>query len=75
MSNILILDTLGQRYGRLPSEVLASGSTLDLYVMDAAMSWHDVQQKRANGQVADTYTQDDMVAMLQRAKEQNGQVY
>ena len=72
MSNILILDTLGERYGMLPSEVLARSSTLDLFVLDAATTWHNYQSNKAQGKYADQYTTEDMASMLEKARQQNG---
>lgn len=71
---ILTLDTMGERYGMLPSEVLARGSTVDLYVMDAALSYHDYQHKKSSGKYAGQETPDELAAMIQRAREQHGQV-
>jgi len=39
MSLILSLDTLGQRYGMLPSKLIAEASTFDLVVMDMALTY------------------------------------
>ncbi|CAB4153399.1 hypothetical protein UFOVP623_21 [uncultured Caudovirales phage] len=44
---ILTIDTLAERYKMLPSEIMARSTTFDLYVMDAAMSYHNYQQKKA----------------------------
>lgn len=66
---ILTLDTIGERYGMLPSEVIARGTTLDLWVMDIALSYHDHQRKKAEKKVdADMFEQDDLQAMLARAR-------
>ena len=65
---ILTLDTLGERYGRLPSEVLAQGSTLDLYIMDAALTYRDYQQKKADGKYTETHTDSDLQAILDKAR-------
>lgn len=62
-----MLDTLGERYGILPSEVLSRASTLDLYIMDVAMSWHDHQHRKATGQPQD-FTKEEMQEMLARAR-------
>jgi hypothetical protein len=44
---VLVLDTLATRYHLLPSEVLARSDTLDYFVMDVAISWHNSQQEEA----------------------------
>jgi hypothetical protein len=65
---ILTLDNLGERYGRLPSEVLAQGSTLDLYIMDAALTYRDYQQKKADGKYTDVHTTNELQAILDKAR-------
>jgi len=42
-----MLDTLGERYGKLPSEVLEFGSTFDLWVFDVAMGYRNLLDKRS----------------------------
>jgi len=71
MVSILQVDGLGKRYGLLPSEVLKRGNTFDLYIMDVAMTFeHYHNYKAANNGKAPVpdYTQDELMAMLNRAK-------
>ena len=42
------IDTLGKRYGILPSEVLTRADTFDLYIMDAALTFENYHKKKAN---------------------------
>jgi hypothetical protein len=42
------IDTLGKRYGLLPSEVLMRADTFDLYIMDAALTFENYHNKKAN---------------------------
>lgn len=66
---ILTLDTIGERYGMLPSEVLSRGSTLDIYVMDVALSYHDYQRKKSEKKVdASMFEPDDLAAMMARVQ-------
>lgn len=44
----MMLDSLGERYGKLPSEVLEKASTLDLWVFDAAISYRNYIAQREN---------------------------
>lgn len=62
---IITLDNIGERYGLLPSEVLSRASTLDLYVMDAALSYRDHAQKKANNETVDYDTADLQAALNQ----------
>jgi hypothetical protein len=65
---------MGERYGMLPSEVLARGSTVDLYIMDAALSYHDYQHKKSSGKFAGQETPDELAELLRKTREQHGQV-
>jgi hypothetical protein len=65
---ILTLDTLGERYGRLPSEVLAQGSTLDIYIMDAAITYRDYQQKKSEGKYTDQHTNGELQEIMRKAR-------
>lgn len=47
MGSIMQIDTLGKRYGLLPSEVLMRADTFDLYIMDAALTFEQYHNKRA----------------------------
>lgn len=70
MALILSLDTMAERYKMLPSELMNRASTFDLYVMDAALSYHSYKQKLASGEVAEQYSVDELQAMMQKAKGQ-----
>jgi len=72
MALILTIDSLGKRYGMLPSEVLERSNTFDLYIMDAALSFENYHHKKAmnNGQEpVPEYSQEQLQAMLYK-KEQ-----
>lgn len=43
-----MLDALGERYGRLPSEVFRDGDGLDMWVFDVAVSYHNREHQRKN---------------------------
>ena len=43
---MLLLDSLGKRYGYLPSEVYTRATTLDVYVFDMTLSYEEhIRQK------------------------------
>jgi hypothetical protein len=73
---IMLLDTMGKRYKMLPSQALSQANTLDLYIMEQALAYHNME-KDANGRAIKPppkLTQDQMIAMLNRVKEEsNGQ--
>ena len=69
---ILTLDNLAARYHCLPSEALARSTTFDLYVLDVGARWNNYQHEKANGKSSTKKepTQEEMLAMIQRVKEQ-----
>lgn len=72
MALILVIDSLGKRYGMLPTEALMRANTFDLYVMDAVLAFENYQHKKAmnNGrEVLPEYTEDELLAMFNKNKE------
>jgi len=72
MVSILQLDSLGKRYGLLPSEVLGRGNTFDLYIMDAAMTFEHFHIKKAEnkGKVpTEFYSEDQLMNIMNKAKQ------
>jgi hypothetical protein len=72
MAAILMIDSLGKRYGMLPSEALDRASTFDLYVMDASLSFENFHHKKSmnNGQIpTDQYSTEDLLAIFNKNKE------
>lgn len=47
-----MLDTMASRYHVLPSEIMQKADTLDVYVMDVALSWQEYQQSLAEKNTA-----------------------
>lgn len=72
MVSILQVDSLGKRYGLLPSEVITKGNTFDLYIMDAALTFENYHNKKAmnNGKppIPD-YTQEELMAIMNKARQ------
>ena len=69
---ILTIDTLAERYKMLPSEVLSRSTTFDLYVMDAAMSYHNYQTRKANNNgvaPAPELTQEEMLELIRKTRQ------
>jgi len=65
---LLTLDKMAERYGMLPSQVLIQGSTLDLYVMDAALTYIDYKHRKANNEVATDYSINELQDMIKKVK-------
>jgi hypothetical protein len=73
MALILTIDSMGKRYGMLPSEVLERSNTFDLYIMDAALSFENYHHKKQMNNGVDPvpdYTTDELLAMFNKNKEE-----
>lgn len=73
MALILTIDSLGKRYGMLPSEILERSNTFDLYIMDAALTFENYHHKKQmnNGVApAPDYSTDELLAMFNQNKDQ-----
>ena len=73
MALILTIDSLGKRYGMLPSEVLERSNTFDLYIMDASLSFENYHHKKSmnNGnEPTPDYSTDELLEMVKKAKGQ-----
>ena len=46
MTSIMQIDTIGKRYGLLPSEVIRRADSFDLYIMDAALTFEQYHNKK-----------------------------
>ncbi len=70
---IMMLDTMAERYGMLPSEVMERASTFDLFVCDTAIGYRNYQQEKAMG-VEKTYdpqdySQDELLKILKETRQ------
>ena len=73
MASVLWIDTLGKRYGMLPSEVIGRANTFDLYIMDMALAFENYHHKKSMNGGKDPvpdYTTDELLAMVAKGKEQ-----
>ena len=72
MALILTVDSLGKRYGMLPSEVLERSNTFDLYIMDAALSFEQFHHKKQMNNGMDPipdFTPDELMTLFNKNKE------
>ena len=64
----MLIDTLGERYGLLPSEVMKRANTFDIFVADTAIGYRNHLQERANGSTKtynpQDYSQEDLLNIL-----------
>lgn len=64
---ILAIDTLGSRYGKLPSEILRDATTFDMVIMDAAMTYINQRSKQSTGGMPD-YTTEQLMKIKESVK-------
>lgn len=64
---ILTIDTMAKRYKLLPSEILSRSSTFDLYIMDAAIAYHNYQLAKAEGKTPEM-SEDELLEILKKSK-------
>lgn len=71
---MLTLDFVARRYGMLPSHLLREGSSLDFVIADAAQGYENFLRERAekgnNTPIAPDLTEDQMLDMIKKVKEQ-----
>ena len=68
---IMLIDTLSERYGMLPSEVITRANTFDVFVADTAIGYRNAVQERAmNGdkKTPPKLSEKDMMAALERVR-------
>lgn len=62
---IMLIDTLSERYGLLPSEVMSRATTFDVFIADSAISYRNlVQERQLNGDKPPEYDQADLLEAL-----------
>lgn len=69
----MLIDTLGERYGKLPSEVIRQANTFDVFVADTAISYRNKQQEKAmnNGvEPVDTtkFSEEELMKMVKETR-------
>jgi hypothetical protein len=67
-----MLDSLGERYGMLPSKILETGSTLDIFIMDCALSYKQYLDKVEKGEYSDTYEVSDLKTLMDTVRKNHG---
>ncbi len=69
----MLIDTLGERYGMLPSEVVQRATTFDVFVADTAIGYRNKLQERANNGGVDKfdatqYTEADLLKIMEETR-------
>lgn len=44
---VMLIDTVAERYGMLPSEVMSRANTFDVFIADTAIGYRNLVQTRA----------------------------
>jgi hypothetical protein len=67
---VLALDSISKRYGMLPSQAINEATTFDLFILDAAMSYENLVNARANGKqdVASQFDTKDLVEAVKKVR-------
>jgi len=65
---IILVDTMAERYGMLPSEVMQRANTFDVFVADTAIGYRNYLVDKANGKNTvyrpESYSQDELLNIL-----------
>ncbi len=65
---IILVDTMAERYGMLPSEIMLRANTFDVFVADTAIGYRNYLHDKANGKVTmykpESYSQDELLNIL-----------
>jgi hypothetical protein len=70
-----MIDKLATRYHKLPSEVLDTASTFDLYCMDLGIRYEVVQEQKRKGtyiKPAPKVSEERMKAMMNQVRSEHG---
>tara|TARA_R100000951_G_scaffold113131_1_gene114570 strand:- start:309 stop:503 length:195 start_codon:yes stop_codon:yes gene_type:complete len=59
-----MLDSLAERYGILPSQLLKDADTLDLFVFDTAVTYHNYKHQKENGTAVDRFDTSTLEKMV-----------
>lgn len=70
LKTVMLVDAMAERYGLLPSEVLARANTLDAYIMDASISYQNYLERKSQNQAQD-YSQEELMSMMERTRGQH----
>ena len=66
---LLLLDAMGKRYGKLPSELFLKADTFDLMVMDVAIGYEQIILDKQNNKVNPrSYDEDELMERLNKVR-------
>lgn len=69
---VILIDTMAERYGMLPSEVMQRANTFDVFVADTAIGYRNYLQDKASGKNVmykpEAYSQDELLELHRSGK-------
>jgi len=70
-----MLDTMAQRYGKLPTEMLRQADSFDLMVFDVAVTYEQYISNKEKKQVDQKmYSQEDLQAKMDNARKNENKI-
>jgi len=68
-----MVDTIAERYGMLPSEVMHRATTFDVFICDAAASYRQSVERAARDRTRDpqSFSQDELLKILKETRGEN----
>jgi hypothetical protein len=70
---MLTIGRMAEKYGILPHVIEQNATTYDFMIMDVLATYDNYQQQKSTGKLMDAsvygYTEDDLMKMLQKAKQ------
>lgn len=69
-----MIDSIAERYGLLPSQVLTQADTFDIYVSETAIRFRNSQTERAydKQRSPDSYSQDELLKIVEATHAKGG---
>ena len=64
---IVLLDRMGERYGKLPSEIIADATTFDMVVMDISLSVEKYWRERDQPGFIPPVSEEELLKIKDRA--------
>jgi hypothetical protein len=71
-----MLDTMSERYGKLPSEVIKNASTFDLFICNTAMSYRAAKNEESStgSRPAPKLSQQQLLQMMEGVKKYESEI-
>lgn len=72
-----MIDALSSRYGRLPSEIISTADTFDVFILNTVLEYENYQYqkeqaKQGKAPMPTNMSQAQMKSMIERARQRHG---